>query len=55
VESNHEAQLREAKREIVQQLLESGRKNRGRMGAVTISLLTAFLAAASGLALIIVS
>ncbi len=55
VESNHEAQLREAKREIVQQLLESGRKNRSRMGAVTISLLTAFLAAATGIAVAIVS
>ncbi len=55
VEANHEAQLREAKREIVQQLLESSRRDRQRLGAVTISLLSAFLLAASAVVLTILS
>ena len=55
VESNHEAQLREAKREIVQKIIDSNRVTRSRMGAVTVSMLTASLLAASGVVLAILS
>lgn len=53
VESHHEAQLREAKREIVQQLLEHSRANRHRMGAITISSVAALSLAVAGVAVAI--